>query len=232
MAIALIALALASATMPGTHLSDPELATLRGGFRLPTGIDVSLAVQTDTAVNGALLLRSVFVADHGTPTLQVFAPAAGTEVVSTTHAADAASSGGVSVQFDRQNGVVFVPATTATPAVSVSTGSTMPNDAASAGLSAVPVSVGSAPVETAGGAVSVEALPDGERVRLEGAGLDVSHVVGAAFGSVLANNANDRVIDTTTTISLDLTHVGPEALGSTMFKVENVAVEAAQLGVR
>lgn len=48
------------------------LETMRGGFALPGGIDVSIAVQSDTAVNGALVLRTLFLANAGSPTLSVF----------------------------------------------------------------------------------------------------------------------------------------------------------------
>ncbi|MDB5682360.1 MAG: hypothetical protein JWM75_58, partial [Sphingomonas bacterium] len=47
-----------------------------------------------------------------------------------------------------------------------------------------------------------------------------------------ANTASDRTIDTTTTIGLDLGNVRPDLIGSSMFRVENVAVEAARLGLR
>ena len=55
-------------------LSDAELARQRGGFRLPNGVDVALTVQTQTAVDGAVVLRTVFRADQGAPTLTVFTP--------------------------------------------------------------------------------------------------------------------------------------------------------------
>ena len=235
MAIALLAWVVAAATLPAATVPDAELAALRGGFRLPTGIDVALAVQTDTSVNGALMLRSVFTADTGAPTIQVFAPASGQEPAATARsdAIDTPAGGAVSVQFDPQRGVTVIPAAATTPTLSIRVGAPRSAvDAASQGLSVVPVGAGMPAVATAGGAVSLEALPEGARIRLEGDGLDVSHIVGNAFGSVLANTANDRIIDTTTTVSMDLSNVGPDALGSTMFRVENVAVEAAQLGIK
>ncbi len=224
------------AAMPAPPVPDAVLAALRGGFRLPSGIDVSLAVQTDTSVNGALLLRSVFSASEGRPTLQVLAPEPGRIVSGPQHGASASGGGaasGIAVQFDRQAGVTLVPSGNVMPVVSVTTGAiATAADAAAAGLGTVDVTAGSSAVETPGGAVSIMALPDGARVRLEGSGLDISHVVGNAFGSVIANNANDRVIDTATTINLDLGNAGPDVLGSAMFRVEGIAVDAARLGVR
>ncbi|MDB5717675.1 MAG: hypothetical protein JWM38_1102 [Sphingomonas bacterium] len=229
---------LAAATLPGLPLADSELAAMRGGFRLPGGIEVALTVRSDTSVDGALLLRSVFSVVNGAPLLQVLAPAKGGEAptigpneASVARAGDAAAAGSnaLSVQFDRQNGVVFVPGATAVaPTINVTSGARA--DVDDAGL--VLLAAGPAPIETAGGQVTVSALPEGMRVRLEGAGLDVSHLVGAAFGSVIANTASDRTIDTTTTIGLDLGNVRPDLIGSSMFRVENVAVEAARLGLR
>lgn len=53
-------------------LPDAELAKLRGGFLLPGGLAVSLAVTTDTRVDGQLILRTIFTAADGTPNLRVF----------------------------------------------------------------------------------------------------------------------------------------------------------------
>ena len=58
-------------------VADPILAEQRGGFRLPSGIDVALSVQTQTAVNGAVLLRTVFQIDQGAPNFTIYAAQAG-----------------------------------------------------------------------------------------------------------------------------------------------------------
>lgn len=53
-------------------VADDALSSMRGGFALPGGVDVSVAVQSDTLVNGVLLLRSVYVIDKDAPSLTVF----------------------------------------------------------------------------------------------------------------------------------------------------------------
>ena len=58
-------------------LTDAELARQRGGFRLPNGIDVAMTVQTQSAVDGLVVLKTVFRADQGQPALTVLAPARG-----------------------------------------------------------------------------------------------------------------------------------------------------------
>lgn len=53
-------------------LPDTELADLRGGFRLPGGLEVAVAITTATMLNGQLAVRSVLRIDDGAPQLQVF----------------------------------------------------------------------------------------------------------------------------------------------------------------
>ncbi len=67
-----------------TPLPDAELARHRGGFRLPNGVDVALTVQTQTALNGAVVLRSVFSLDAGDPSFVVYTPRDGQTIASRT----------------------------------------------------------------------------------------------------------------------------------------------------
>lgn len=53
-------------------VSDAALGEMRGGFLLPGGLDVSIAVQSSTSVNGTPLLRTVFTAGGGGASLSVF----------------------------------------------------------------------------------------------------------------------------------------------------------------
>lgn len=86
-------------------VADDALSSMRGGFALPGGVDVSVAVQSDTMVNGVLLLRSVYVIDKDAPSLTVFGrtdavqPQAGTpggltQLGLTPGGSSAAASGG------------------------------------------------------------------------------------------------------------------------------------------
>ena len=71
MPIALAALALALAPMPTPALPDAELEAMRGGLALPGGVDLRLTVHSDMRVDGSTVLRTIFRADEGAPTLQV-----------------------------------------------------------------------------------------------------------------------------------------------------------------
>ena len=107
---------------------DPELATMRGGFRLPNGIDVSLTVQTQTAIDGAVVLRTVFRADQGAPTLTIFAPHTGERVASgeiTGATTNVATSTEPRVWYDPRTGIHIQPSA-ATPSVAITTGTANP----------------------------------------------------------------------------------------------------------
>ncbi|MFA7439824.1 MAG: hypothetical protein WCZ66_02530 [Sphingomonadaceae bacterium] len=84
-------------------VSDTELAQMRGGFRLPNGVEVAMAVQIDSIVNGQLVLRSVLVADQGPARLEIYSPGD-----SKTQGAGTAIpvSGGITVETP--NGLVSV----------------------------------------------------------------------------------------------------------------------------
>lgn len=224
---------------PVQALPDPALAAIQGRLLLPNGIELAMTVQSDTVVDGHLLLRTVFAANQGPPTLAVLAPAGGSEgpAVSVTEpsAGDTANprDAGVAVVTDRAGGIAMVRPTYANVApVTVSAGRGVPADNSSAGLVPVNVSVGGPSVVTGGGAVSANALPNGTRIALDGDMLAVSHLVGQAFGTVVANMANDRRIDTMTTIDLDLRNANPNLIGSTMFQVEALSLEATRGLVR
>lgn len=225
----LLALALAAAAFASEPVSDAELSTMRGGFSLPGGLDVAMAVQTETSLNGNLLLRSVYKVDQGLPALQIFAPRVGETVRGTNvTAADQgdALQGRVSINFDRQNGVSISRQAT-TPIANVTVGSAAPTqEEAADGLQ--PLDLSSGPVETAGGRVSLSSLPAGARARIEGDGIDVSHVFGAAFGAVVANTGSDRTVDTSTTLTLDLRGATPFNLGSSLLRADALGAEAVR----
>lgn len=215
-----------------THssVSDPELSTMRGGYQAPGGIEIGLAVQTDTSVNGALLLRSVFRAEAGMAELQAFTPRAGSHIAGQSAGSDGVSapSAAVSVRFDRQSGVSVLPGTGSIQRIPISTGAFPAAAARSDDLDTADLAAGRT-VDTAVGAVSLEQSHSGSTVHLQAAGLDVSHIFGNAFGAVVANTASDRALDTVTTVSLDLSGATPANLGSTMFRVEALGLESARM---
>ena len=68
-----------------------------------------------------------------------------------------------------------------------------------------------------------------KQVRIETDGLEAVHFFGDALGSLTANYADGRVIETTTNISIDLANVSPEALGSTIPRLDGLALESASM---
>ncbi len=100
----LLLLAAAPAQYEAPAVPDPELAEQRGGFRLPSGIDVAITVQTQTAVNGAVVLASVFRADQGAPTVTAYAPKPGETVAAAPPATSAeAAARAPSITYDSRN---------------------------------------------------------------------------------------------------------------------------------
>ncbi len=77
-----------------------------------------------------------------------------------------------------------------------------------------------APIESAFGKVTVEPSRTGPQVLLAGPDIEVRHMLGQAT-TVIANVANDRVIDTTTIVHLDLPNVQGFALGSVLSRIDD-----------
>lgn len=190
-------------------VSDGDLAQARGGFLLPGGIDVSIAVQSDTRVNGVLLLRTIFVADTGPATLNVFGRT-GEAAETRSAGADAGAAGAAG-----------------SSSTSVSVGNTARIEVGEDqdGLSRLDVSSGG--VAAAGGIVRVERVGAGSQVVLNQATLDVRHLVGQSYGTIAANRGNDVAIDTATIINLDLQNVTPLNVGSALFRAGALGMDAA-----
>ena len=101
----LLLLPLALGPFAATPVADEELAEHRGGFRLPGGIDVAMTIDTQTAVDGAVVLRTVFRADQGTPTLATYVPRAGGTVAGASAGASRPAATIPVVSYDRQSGI-------------------------------------------------------------------------------------------------------------------------------
>lgn len=71
---------------------------------------------------------------------------------------------------------------------------------------------------TGGGTVTLD---------VETADLFIRHVVGGSIGSIIANTANGRTIDNQVSIDLKLDNVTPLAVGSGVFQIEAMGVDAA-----
>lgn len=205
-------------------LPEIELAQQRGGLRLPSGLDLAITVQTQTAVSGDVVLRTEYKLDQGTPTLTVFAPRAGTSVPlqSAPGGAGAAAAAAVpTITYDRVSGIRV---TQGAPTSSIGVSASAPNDQLPAGL----VQVASGTMTDAG--IVTEGGANGVRtVSLSGQDLTITHLAGNAIGSAIANSGSDRSIDTQTTVSIGLSNVSPDILGSAMFRVQDIALDAVAL---
>lgn len=217
--IALCLMAASAGPFAVAAVTETELATMRGGFRLPNGIDVALTVQTQTAVDGRVVLHTVFHADHGPPTVTVYVPRPGTVVAQpneTTTPGDAPSTM-PSLRIDQRGVVDVLPGVVEPKTVSVTRGG-------SGGAIAVP-----AGMEIAGDAIQPQANGGLQTVKLETAELSVIHFAGRAFGSAIVNMGSDRMIESRTSVSIDLRNAGPDVLGSSMMRAQNLTFDALSL---
>jgi hypothetical protein len=120
------------------------------------------------------------------------------------------------VSYDRQNGIQVTGGVT-TPGVSLNGAP----GAIPAGLEQV-----SGGAATAAGDVSERTQGALRLVELTGADLSVTHIAGGAFGAAIANMGSNRTIDTQTSVAIDLTGAGPDVVGSSMLRVQDVAMQA------
>lgn len=206
--------------LAAVSVPDAELATQRGGFTLPNGIDVALTVQTQTAINGAVVLRSVFRADQGPPTLTVYAPKSGQTVAADRVTTVGGTSGMPTVTYDGRGGLQVTPAAGGR-GISVASGAA--SGAVPTGLAAL---AAGGSVATDNGTVSQTARGGLQTAELRAADLSITHLAGTAFGSAIANSGSDRTIDTQTSVGLDLRNVDSTVLASAMLRVEDVATAA------
>ena len=212
---------------------DAQLADMRGGLRLPSGLDIVLSVRQDTSIDGQLVLRTYYVVDQGAPNLTILTPAPGVRVEGTVATQTGGAPTGAwernaSIVLDRAGGFTTFQPGQAQPAlisIGVSRGGEPVSDE---GLLPVLVAPGGVQA-TPSGLISLESLPRGTRVILDGMGTEVSHLFGAATGTVIANTADNRSIDNLSTIDIDLSAVSPDLVGSGMLMVQSVAVDAARL---
>ncbi|MFD1787037.1 hypothetical protein ACFSC3_05575 [Sphingomonas floccifaciens] len=195
--------------------SDDELAGMRGGFRLPSGIDIAMTVQTQTAIDGQIALRTVFKIDQGAPTLVAYVPRAGTSVAIERTAADPrAAAANPTITYDNRTGIRVTPGL----ANSVGVGSGGVQD-----LGDIPAGL----VEAgAGSGVAIDARGGVKTARIDSADLMIVHVAGQAFGSAIANTANDRAIDTQTSVAIQVGNAAPDVIGSSLFRTQGVALDA------
>ncbi|WP_267347491.1 hypothetical protein [Sphingomonas sp. GM_Shp_2] len=205
-------------------VADTELAEQRGGFRLPSGIDVALTVQTQTAINGAVVLRTVFRTEDAGPSFAVYTPRPGETVAARGDGGQGGAPATTPViSYDRATGI-HVTRGAAVPGVTI-TGGAASAQSLAAGLQRV----GDASAATDAGWLRQATAGATRTATLEGQDLSITHFAGAGFGSLILNTGDDRAIDTQTSVSIALANAGPDVLGSAMFRAANVGIEAAMM---
>ena len=203
-----------------TPVSDADLQAQRGGIRLPNGIDVALSVQTQTAVDGSIVLRTIFTLDEGPAQFSVFTPQPGEIIVLNRDAADTIGESGsiTSVSYDVRNGIKVSRATRA-PAAAVETVPYLEQ-------SDFQDVTGHDSISTDNGLLRQRLVNGNQVADLTTDDLRIAHFAGRAFGSAIANMGNDRTIDTQTVISIRLDDVNPAIIGSAMLRVEGIGITA------
>ena len=215
--------------LPGPVVTDRELATMRGGVRLPNGLDLALGIDIQTRIDGLLALHTVYASEGSQPGIRVYTD--GAKPVPTAPTTQTIAAGPVAgtplLVVDRSpSGTTILP-TSATPAATVNIVNGDPSTWLSgAGQIQVPVALGGPAVSTPAGDVSLAADRNGAVVMLQAPGLAVQQLVGQAAGVVIANTVSDRVIDTVSSVNVDLHGLTPALLTST-FMAERAAMDAA-----
>lgn len=183
-------------------LDDAKLDEMRGGFELSNGMDVVIGVDIQTMVNGVLALRSVLNTDTGTPVVFVGDG-------SGTTGSPGAAAGGVVVRV----------------------GDTTTAYQATAGQQQIELTANGPAVSTASGAVQLIKDANGSQVVLNGDSLELRQMIGSLTGSIVANTANDRSIDTVVTVNVDVQNSGLLA-GNAALRADSIALATAGRGIR
>ncbi|WP_176593880.1 hypothetical protein [Sphingobium sp. EM0848] len=187
-------------------VKDERLATVRGGFLLPNGMDILLGITVDTLINGQRVLSTVMTLDD---------------------ASHMAVYTGGDVQQQSGTTQLLVPGANGSTLVRITQGdASVPGNGGGQPLAVLP---NAAPVETPWGTVQLVQSDGQSTVYLQGDGLQLRQMIGAVTGALVANTANDRVIDTTVTVDLDVRHSAiPTA--AMMLRLDNLLAGAATRG--
>ena len=192
---------------------DAALAGMRGGLMLPNGLNLSIGFDIQTRVDGLLALHTIYSSDGPDAGIRVFTDGAGSVptapgTLTVTTDGDAPTPSTTVARAPTGTTVsVAVPNMPATLNILSGAPSTW---IAGTGETAVPVTANGPGVATAAGNVRLSTDAGGSAVILDAPGLEVRQLVGRATGVVIANASSDRVIDTVSSINLDLRGLSPE----------------------
>ncbi|RYG33467.1 MAG: hypothetical protein EON93_09575 [Burkholderiales bacterium] len=192
------------------RLADDRLDQIRGGFVLPNGMDLAIGIDIQTLVNGALALRTEFRTGNGGVPL-LFTGAGAPSAVP-------ADEGG------------HVTAVRGLGMIRLVDGSPTPN-ASGVGQQRIELSPNGPAAAIPLGSVLLAKDEAGSIVVLQGEGLEVRHMIGSVVGSLVANTADNRSIETIVTVNVDL-HNSAVPIGNGMLRWEGIAIEAANRIIR
>lgn len=214
-ATALPATPAAPALFDAPALSDAELASQRGGFELPNGIDVALAATMTTSVDGAPVLTTTFtiVGDSASVTTDGVLATVNAVVPASAGAGAGQASAPPTITVSIAKPAAVTPAAAAPPAPA-------PQIAQAAGAGTIPAAP-PAPVTqllAAGGTMAATAVLDNLRI---------THLVGDHLGTIVANGGDGRVIDQGLTLDLTLGNVAPLMIGSSLARIQDLGVDAS-----
>jgi hypothetical protein len=208
---------------------DAELARMRGGLRLPNGLDISLGIDIQTRVNGLLALHTVYASDGVAPGIRVYADGEKTVPLAPTTltVSSSGTAGAPTLIVDRSpTGTTVIPSS-ATPATTVNLVSGDPSIWLSgAGQIRIPVTPNGPAVAAPAGDVRLTQSDAGTVVSLETPTLLVQQLVGQATGVVVANSADNQVIDTVSSVNVDVQGLSPQLFAGA-FAMQRLALDAA-----
>lgn len=219
-------------TLPGEIVADDDLASMRGGMLLPNGISIAIGIDIQTRVDGLLALHTVYASEGSNPGIRVYTDGAKpVPLAPTTQTITAPANPSIpTLIVDRSpTGTTIIP-TSASSATTVNLVNGDPSTWLSGeGQVQLPVTNGGPPVATPDGEVTLNDDDGSAVVRLSSDTLDVRHLVGQATGVVIANTANDRSIETVSSINVDVGGFDPGTL-SGLFAAQRMVLESAVIG--
>lgn len=212
------------------RVPDPELAAMRGGMHLPNGFDVAIGIDIQTRVDGILVLHTIYASDGPVVGTRVYTDGANAAryAPATVTVTSPLTSGAPVIVTDRSPTGTTVAPGSPSPAATVNLVNGIQATWLTAeGQTEVPVTQGGPAVTTGPGTFSLSSGDNGVISTLDTQGLQITHLIGQATGAVIANTANDRAIDTISSVNIDLQGASPALMGA-IFTADRLAIEAVR----
>ncbi|WP_028966433.1 hypothetical protein [Sphingomonas phyllosphaerae] len=208
------------------RVPDRELATMRGGLMLPNGLNVAIGIDIQTRIDGVLALHTIFSSEAQGVRVFTDGRTSPSEVPGTvTVETGDPSWPTVSVSRTPTGTTVTAPSSDAPASVNIVSGP-ITGWLDASGQIPVPVVANGPAVDASSGSIRLTSDDRGSQVQLLTPTTEIRHLVGQATGAVISNTGNDRVIDTVSTVNVNLVGL-PAGLMNGMLLVNRIATEAA-----